>query len=175
MEKAAHTLRSATPSDADTLVRLWTSTFNDAYHDLHSPQDINSYCAANYTLAHATGVLTDGEHECVIAGSGDRSTGLLVIKWAPCPVDMDGPSAELKQIYISASAYGTGLGKMLFEKAIAMLVDKNIQWMWLTVSDSNPRAKAFYEKNGFSHYGAGPDLHVGKDVLASSILVRRVK
>lgn len=170
-----HMIRAATLSDADTLADLWASTFRDAYQGLHSPQDINAYCAANYTLAHAESVLTDGKHECVIAYSGDAATGLLVIKWASCPVELDGPSAELKQIYVSASEYGNGLGKMLFEKALSMLADKSIEWLWLTVSDKNPRAKAFYEKNGFAYQGSGPNLHVGKDVLTSSILARRVK
>lgn len=175
MKKAPYTLRPATSSDADALARLWVSTFKDAYQGQHSPEDINVYCAENYTLTHATGVLTDDGHDCVIAGPEDKPTGLLVIKWTPCPAGLDGSSAELKQIYISASEYGTGLGKMLFEKALSMLADKNIEWMWLTVSDANPRARAFYEKNGFAYQGSGPDLHVGKDVLTSSILARRVK
>ncbi|WP_375201459.1 GNAT family N-acetyltransferase [Hyphococcus sp.] len=170
-----HTIRAATLSDADTLADLWASTFRDAYHHLHTPEDIDAYCAANYTREAAEKVLSSDEYDCSLAFSDNKPSGLLVINWTPSPHDPDGASAELKQIYISASVYGTGLGKALFKYALETLANRDIVWMWLAVSDKNPRAKAFYEKTGFDYQGAGPDLHVGKDVLTSSILARKVK
>lgn len=169
-----HTIRAATLSDADTLANLWASTFRDAYHHLHAPEDIDAYCAVHYTHEEAEKLLSSDDHDCSIALFEDEPSGLLIIKWAPCPLDLDGASAELKQIYVSGSMYGTGLGEALFKHALETLANRDVAWMWLAVSDKNPRAKAFYEKTGFSYQGAGPHLHVGKDVLTSSILARRV-
>jgi len=168
-------IKSASTEDAETLARLWTSTFRDAYHHLHAPENIDAYCAANYTLEEAEKVLSSDDYDCCIALSANQPTGFLVIKWAPCPYELNGASAELKQIYIGADAYGTGLGRALFERARSLLTERNIEWMWLAVADINARAKAFYEKNGFSYKGAGPQFQVGKDVLTSSILARRLE
>jgi ribosomal protein S18 acetylase RimI-like enzyme len=89
-------------------------------------------------------------------------------------VPRDGKSSELKQIYVLASEYGTGLGRSLYEHAIDTVRAAGSAWVWLNVSDINYRAQAFYSKLGFQKLGVGPVFQVGSERLASSLLARKV-
>ena len=54
---------------------------------------------------------------------------------------------ELQMLYVLAQAYGTGLGQRLLEAAIG----GNAALLW--VLEDNPRAQAFYRKQGFAPDG----------------------
>ena len=97
-----------------------------------------------------------------------------MIRHANAPHTLDGPAAELKQIYVLADEFGTGTGRHLFDTALADIKNAGGEWVWLTVSDRNHRAQAFYEKQGFSRIGPGETITVGDDTLRSSILARRI-
>jgi GNAT superfamily N-acetyltransferase len=60
-------------------------------------------------------------------------------------IDLD---LELYAIYVRASQYGTGLGHRLIEVAI----DAAAAYLW--VFEANARARAFYERHGFTADGA---------------------
>jgi GNAT superfamily N-acetyltransferase len=63
--------------------------------------------------------------------------------------DEDSPrELELPSIYVLASHYGTGAGQQLLDAALAGMP----AYLW--VADDNPRARAFYERNGFRPDGA---------------------
>ena len=85
-------------------------------------------------------------------------------------MELDGESSELKQIYILSSEYGTGLGKFLFESASEVARNAGRKWLWLSVSDINYRAQAFYKKLDFQSIGPGSAFEVGTDQLSSTIM-----
>ena len=45
--------------------------------------------------------------------------------------------------------YGKQAGQLLLETAIEIARQKQVKYVWLGVSEENPRAIRFYEKNGF--------------------------
>jgi hypothetical protein len=51
VKKAARAeLRHVRSSDADELARLLSTTFEAAYKDVHSPENIHAYCESNYSV-----------------------------------------------------------------------------------------------------------------------------
>lgn len=98
-----------------------------------------------------------------------------MIKDNACPAALEGKSVELKQIYVLESGYGQGLGKLLFKDAMKAARGLNAHWLWLSVSDINHRAQAFYKKLGFEVAGTGPTFNVGSDRLTSTVMTKRVK
>ncbi|MFD2832491.1 GNAT family N-acetyltransferase [Christiangramia antarctica] len=54
--------------------------------------------------------------------------------------------------------HGKKVGKMLYDKAIELAKEKNIDNVWLGVWEENLRAIRFYEKNGFVAF----DKHIFK-------------
>jgi len=164
-------LTTLSPRHAPLLRELWATTFAAAYDDVHSPENISDYCERNFTLEAAWKTLSDPLTLCKLAGPETAPLGFYVLKQADCPTGAQNPAFELKQIYLMAEAYGTGLGKALFEDAVEEAKNGSAKSLWLSVSDKNLRAQRFYEKLGFVPTGRGPNFHVGTDRLTSQILV----
>ena len=153
------------------LVRLWVETFTQAYKDMHSPENIQAYCAKHYSIEAAIDVLSHDENICLVAYKEAHPVGFYILKHHRCPLKLDGESSELKQIYIFSREYGSGLGASLLEHAFEVARHAGRTWLWLCVSDTNHRAQSFYKKFGFNAIGPGPTLEVGTDRLASTLLV----
>ena len=167
-------LQQAGMAAADELVRLWRETFTAAYADIHSSENLQAYSAEHYTPAIATNVLSDEQVVCLIARRQGEPKGFYVLKHHPCPIELEGAASELKQLYILASEYGTGLGRTLFDHAAQTARNAEKTWLWLCVSDINYRAQAFYKKVGMEPKGVGPTLYVGTDRLSSTVLACRL-
>ncbi len=158
----------------DVLTSLSHRTFEQAYHDVHSAENIRAYCVDNFSHAQAAKTLGDDQMLCKVAFVDGEPAGFYVLRSAPCPIELPGDAAELKQLYVLSDHYGAGLGRLLFEDAMAVARTKRNRWVWLCVSSRNRRAQRFYQKNGFSVSGSGPTLHVGSDILPSSIMCREL-
>lgn len=160
---------------ANRLADLWATTFEQAYAGVHSGENIRAYCAANYTVEAAETHLSDPRVSCTVAFRDHTACGFYLIKHHDCPVPLNGGESELKQIYLLAGAYGTGVGDRLLDDAIQCARDAGRTWIWLSVSDLNHRARSFYGKRAFEPVGAGPIFEVGSDRLTSTIMARRVQ
>ena len=155
---------------AGELAELQAATFREAYADVHAQENIEAYIRANYTPAIAEVDLLADETVCCLGLADSAVFGYYLVKHVACPLRPGSGSSELKQIYVLKAAYGRGLGRALYEHAVAAIAAAGRKWVWLCVSDINYRAQAFYRKLGFSTLGAGPVLKVGSDRLESSIL-----
>jgi GNAT superfamily N-acetyltransferase len=167
-------LRHARSGDADQLSRLLSTTFEEAYRDVHSPENIHAYCESNYSVADVRATLQDASVVCKVAFRNCKAVGFFLIKHHNCPIPVNGASSELKQIYVLSSEYGRGTGKLLFDDAIRCTENANSSWIWLTVSNYNQRAQSFYHKWQFEPLGAGPELIVGTDQLSSTVMALKV-
>ena len=166
-----YTLKKVGVESVDVLVSLWAETFTQAYDDVHSPENIRTYCAKNYSVAEANTVLSSDQCDCIIAYRENTPVGYYLLNHQPCPTSLDSESWELKQIYLLSSEYGNGLGKMLFEHAVEIAQRAGCRWLWLCVSNANHRAQKFYNKLHFKAISPGPILEVGTDPLPSTIMV----
>ena len=62
-------------------------------------------------------------------------------------------SGELQRLYVDRSQQGTGVGKALFEHAIAWLEAEGRRPIWIGVYSENHRAQRLYESRGFQRVG----------------------
>ena len=165
-----YTFKKVGPESVETLVHLWMETFTQAYQTVHSPENIDAYCAKNYSTEAAMTILSCDQFNCTVAHREAVPVGYYILRYQQCPTYLDGGSSELKQIYILSSEYGTGLGSMLFEHASNAIQGVGYKWIWLCVSDTNYRAQRFYKKLNFEPIAPGPILTVGTDRLSSTIM-----
>ena len=71
------------------------------------------------------------------------------------PRDDDAPaSGQLWALNLRPSAFGIGLGKALHDAALAVLGEQGHQDAYLWVAERNPRARRFYEREGWVADGA---------------------
>ena len=140
-------IRPATPDDADALGRLHMACWREAYGDLLSAEFFEratpESSAERWTvtiprLAVDGGALLLAEEDDELVGFACSGPG----RGEAAPREL-----ELYAIYVRASAYGSGLGQRLLDAAIG---DRPAS-LW--VLERNPRARAFYERNGFAHDG----------------------
>ncbi len=153
---------------------LRSPTFEEAYRDGHSSDDILTYCQSNYSLREVITTLQDDRVVCKLAYKKGVPVGFFLLKHHNCPILLKEDSSELKQIYVLSSEYGGGMGRLLFDDAITCTNNANSSWIWLLVPDSNQRAQSFYRKRKFESIGIGPELIVGTDRLPSTIMALKV-
>lgn len=168
------TLKKLGPESAGMLSELSISTFVQAYNGIHSDENLNRYCQENYSELSVRDALSAETSLAVIAYSNSETAGFYLLNHQACPIPLDGRSSELKQIYVLAKHYGTGLGLTLFQSVIEYAKSNGSTWLWLCVSDVNLRAVAFYKKLEFSIIEPGPTIEVGSDRLSSSIMSLKI-
>jgi len=167
-------VRQIGPDAANELARLWAETFRQAYSSVHSRSNIEAYCTGNYSAERALDALSDPGQVCKFAYRDDVPTGLYILKDHACPIALQGKSMELKQLYVLASEFGSGLGHVLMDDAVDAARASGAGHLWLAVADTNHRAQAFYLKHGLARIGSGPTFDVGTDRLTSTILARSI-
>lgn len=138
-------LRPATLDDAEAVMLLHLQCHEEAY-GRHLPPEF--FAMRRSTLPERVEKLRMGiaaGHVLTVAYDDD---GLLGIVSAGPARDEDAPAGtELFMIYTLERAYGSGAGQMLLDSAIG----KQAAFLW--VLEDNPRAQAFYAKNGFAFDG----------------------
>lgn len=152
---------------ADILSTLWINTFQQAYEGVHTPDNIKAYCQNNFSIRQAQAELNDEATLCKFGFKNEQPVGYYILK-------SKNTALELKQIYILADHYGTGLGKALFNDAMIEARKSYHTELWLAVSDINQRALSFYNKLGFTAKGDGPVFKVGSDRLTSTIMALKL-
>jgi GNAT superfamily N-acetyltransferase len=91
------------------------------------------------------GWLEEGRYEAAIAESGAELIAYVVWRHDP-----DYGDVYVRQFFVARDHRGRGLGRVLFERAVAEFWPGHT--LRLDVYDSNPRGGAFWESMGFVAY-----------------------
>jgi len=127
------TLRPAQPADVAPLARIWF----DGWHDAHAAILPDALCrdrteeSFRHRLAH-------GLHAVITEGPVGTPLGFAMVK-----------GDELNQLYVAASARGTGLADRLMAAAEERLAADGVTVAWLACAIGNARAARFYERRGW--------------------------
>ncbi len=148
------TIRRATADDAADVARVQVTGWHEAYTG-RMPQSILDGLDPDRAAGWWHRVIaggTDGEApgEVWVA---ERDGVVVGFAWASTSRDEEAPPAarELHAIYILARQYGSGAGQALLDAAVGQ------QPASLWILEDNPRARAFYERNGFRADGTVQD------------------
>ena len=139
------TVRAAGPEDAPGIARVHIQAWRECY--------------AHLLPAASLAGLEQGPREArwrkiIGAAASDiwvACAGQEIVGWASAGDgrDDDGPRPrELEGIYVLAGHYGSGAGQLLLEAAVG----SSGAYLW--IAENNPRAFAFYTRNGFAPDGA---------------------
>jgi GNAT superfamily N-acetyltransferase len=131
------TLRAATPADAPTVARVWRAAWLDG-HLGHVPDALLAARGEDYFAEQAahrvagTTLATDAD---------GRVLGLTIVH-----------ADELVQMAVDGAARRGGVGTALLTAAERDIATRASR-AWLAVVPGNVRARAFYERNGWSDDG----------------------
>jgi len=145
----AFTIREPRPVDASEIADLHVATWKEAYAhllpaDYFSPQYVESrHRMWDHVLTHPDDAVT-----VRVAETGGSIIGFA---WAGPGQGANGEEPPrdraLYAIYVLAAHYGTGAGQALLDASLG----KDPAMLW--VAKENPRATAFYLRNGFRFDG----------------------
>jgi GNAT superfamily N-acetyltransferase len=149
----AAVVRHATPRDVDALVGISARAWERAYRGVIPDGVLEEWIASvgsNWGAAFENRA-PDNPWRAWLAERGGTVLGFAVTTrardmWLPPP---DG-AGELTSLYLDPDAIGTGLGRQLFEHAVADLRVRGFNPLVVWAFRDNPLARRFYEKVGLT-------------------------
>ena len=156
-------VRVATPRDARAIARVHVRSWQQSYAHLFSPRLLGNLDVGRRAAGWTT-ILALGETDVAVAERGGE-----VVGWASAGPGRgtDAPrDRELEGIYVLDDAKGTGAGQRLLEATVGDAP----AFLWVAVH--NPRAEAFYRRNGFEHDGVRKNEAFGGERIEELRMVR---
>lgn len=156
-------VRAATAADAAAIARVHVAAWREAYAR-QLPAELLAGLDAERRADGWRAILEAGTTDVRVAELGGSIVG-----WASAGRgrDADAPvPLELEGIYVLAAAYGTGVGQRLLDAAVG----DSPAYLW--VMADNPRAHAFYRRNGFAADGVTKSETIGGTPVEVVRLVR---
>ena len=151
--------------DALAVSRVYAASWRAAYRRI-VPQAFLDEMAEDRWC----GFLTGGGAESLLLLDGQRLAGTAA--YGPARQTETAGCGEVISLYLLPDCWGRGLGKALLEAALERLWEMGCREVSLWVLEENRRARAFYERQGFSLSGAALDCEVGGKELREVRYVR---
>lgn len=142
------TIRPAKAADVEDLARLHVETWNETYQGLLPDSYFGEKALEDRRRMWTRALVDEPDRAQLIVVA--ESDGLIGFAWSgPTVPDRDGAPTDrqLYAIYVRASHHGLGIGQQLLDE----VVGKGPASLW--VARDNPRARRFYERNGFEADG----------------------
>ncbi|MCC6411490.1 MAG: GNAT family N-acetyltransferase [Saprospiraceae bacterium] len=150
-------LRPATLDDLESLQQIGRTTFFETFSAGNTEEDMRKYLEEGFSQEKLSRELADPNSEFHFAMLDSRVVGYLKINFGASQTELqDEKSVEIERIYVLKAFHCAKVGQALFEKAMQIAKRVHADYVWLGVWEENPRAIAFYEKNGFVAF----DKHV---------------
>ena len=148
-EPMTFTIRRPGPSDAATIADLHVATWRETYgHLLPDAYFSDEHIAGRHRMWES--ILTEPREDMAVrvAESAGSIIGFALVGAAQATGDDEPPrDRQLYAIYVAASHHGTGAGQSLLDDVLG----EAPAMLW--VAKENPRATAFYVRNGFRFDG----------------------
>jgi GNAT superfamily N-acetyltransferase len=149
-------IRPAGPDDAEAWVRTYLDALAAAYAELMPPEfAIQQRARAAEFVERYRAVFAarcadpDEPHRAWYAEDAAGPVGIVEVRLGPADWEQQagfppaGPRRQLAKLYTLPRAHGSGLGQALLDTAIGT----EPAYLWIMAG--NPRAEAFYRRNGF--------------------------
>lgn len=117
--------------------RIWHAGWHKAHADI--VPDALTQLRTYDDFVRRLGAL---QTETTIAMSGSDMLGFVIVL-----------KDELYQMFVDQKAQGSGVAKILMERALKQIHENGAKTAWLSCSIGNDRAAAFYEKMGWRNVG----------------------
>lgn len=158
--------------DLEKLREVGMLTFRETFEGANTEADMERYLCDAFSSEKLAMELADKGSRFYFAQIDDVVVGYLKVNTGAAQTErMDHPSLEIERIYVLKDYHGKQVGQLLFDKAMAIARELEVDDVWLGVWEANPRAIGFYRKNGFDEFGK----HVFKlgDDEQTDILMRK--
>ena len=138
--------------DVKLLQKLSIQTFIETFGAQNTEADMQEYLNNQMSTSQLKKELEHAHSNFYFAYYKDRLAGYLKLNFESAQRETvgTGTAFEVERIYLLNNFQRQGLGKVLFEKAVALGKEKGCRKLWLGVWEHNSLALAFYKKLGLT-------------------------
>jgi GNAT superfamily N-acetyltransferase len=165
-------IRAGVATDAPALAELAARTFRETFTADNRPEDMALHVERAYGTSQQRTELADPDITTLLVEVDGQLAGYAQLRTGVAPACVTGEAPiELWRFYIAQPWHGRGIAQALMRRAESEAYGRGGRTLWLGVWERNERAKAFYQKTGFTDVGSHVFM-VGADPQTDRILVR---
>ena len=147
-------IRKITVNEITELQEIGRTTFRETFSAVNTEENMKKYLEESFSKEKLTSELTDPNTEFYGARLADKLIGYLKLNFGEAQTELrEKNGLEIERIYVLKEFHGKKVGQVLYDKAVETARQKQLDYVWLGVWEENPRAIAFYKKNGFVEFG----------------------
>lgn len=148
-------LKRCTLEDVNEHCDFSAKVFTQTFASQNTPENLSEYLSRSYAPQKLVRELQDPESEFYFLYAKGELAGYLKLNTGMAQSEEQDPdSLEIERIYIDQDFQKQGLGQVLMDFSLQRAREQNKKRIWLGVWEKNFNAQKFYEKNGFSEFGA---------------------
>ena len=167
-------IRKINIDDLETLRYLSIQTFKETFEEVNTEEDMQKYLDENLSIEKLKTELENVNSEFYFAENNGEILGYLKLNFKDAQTEkLEENHFEIERIYVLKAFLGQKIGQILFNKAIEIGREKNLEYVWLGVWKENHRAIRFYEKNDFEIFGKH-DFVLGEDVQTDLLMKMKI-
>jgi ribosomal protein S18 acetylase RimI-like enzyme len=152
-------IKRVTINDIDQLQKIGRQTFSETFSAWNTKENMTKYLDEGFSVEKLTVELNDKNSEFYFASLDQNVIGYLKLNYGQSQTELqDAKSIEIERIYVVRDFHGKNVGKLLYDQAMLISRQKDVDYVWLGVWEKNRRAINFYTKNGFVEF----DKHIFK-------------
>ena len=152
-------IRRVTINEIDQLQQISKQTFAETFSSGNSEANMNDYLENSFSAKKLQDELNDPNAEIYFVELDKQVIGYLKVNFGQSQTEIkDDNALEIERIYVLSKFHGKKIGQLLYDKAMQISKQRNVDYVWLGVWEENLRAIRFYEKNGFVKF----DKHIFK-------------
>jgi ribosomal protein S18 acetylase RimI-like enzyme len=149
----------ATLSDINQLQQISRQTFHETFSPVNTEENMRKYLDEELSAEKLTDELINNDSEFYFAILENNVIGYLKLNFGKSQTELQDDNAlELERIYVLKEFHGKRVGQLLYDQAVQIAKQRNVNYMWLGVWEKNLRARNFYQKNGLVEF----DKHIFK-------------
>lgn len=167
-------IRKINIDDLETLRYLSIQTFKETFEEVNTEENMQKYLNENLNEEKLKSELENQNSEFYFAENNGEILGYLKLNFKDAQTEkVEENHFEIERIYVLKAFLGQKIGQILFDKAIEIGREKNLEYVWLGVWEENHRAIKFYGKNGFEIFGKH-DFVLGEDVQTDLLMKMKI-
>lgn len=152
-------IKKVTIKDIDQLQKIGRQTFEETFSESNTEENLKTYLDKGFSTEKMTVELHDKNSVFYFVTRDNNVIGYLKLNFGASQTELkDQKALEIERIYVLNQFHGKKVGQILYDKAIEVARQKNVDYVWLGVWEKNQRAISFYQKNGFIEF----DSHIFK-------------
>jgi len=152
-------IKKVTLNDLDRLQKSSRQTFSETFAAKNTEENMRKYLEEGFSTKKLTDELNNKESAFYFAELNGEVVGYIKLNSGQSQTELkDETALEIERIYVLKEFHGKNVGQLLYQKAVDIAREKDVDYVWLGVWEENERAINFYRKNGFVEF----DKHIFK-------------